>query len=127
MTLVRDDNRLSEQTFGVGITVTDPIGQVTPATLETANTAVSYDYRVADGSVGQTFFVVQFPPQLESFAFGFFLNSDQLPEGLEGFQVSSSTVQGFPSFQPPLLTSATAFQFAQILIKDDDCESHRNN
>lgn len=121
VTLIRDDNRLSEQTFRVGIEVSDPTGLVRPATPQMTASDTSYDYRVST-TIGQTFFMVDFPPDLQSIPFTFFLNSDEVPEELEAFQASSTAVVGFPSFFPPLPSSNTAFQSTQIQIIDDDCK-----
>ena len=116
VTLVKEDNRVSEQTFGVNITVSDP-QMLSPATLRTDNTSTNYDYSL--GIRGQTFQVLQFLPSQQSITFNFLLNSDEVPEGTEAFQASSTPVEGFPTFQAPI---TTAFPSTEIQILDNDCK-----
>ena len=115
VTLVKEDGRVSEQTFSVGITVSNP--QTLPAaTLETFDTSINYDYSL--GTPGSTL-VLRFLPNQQSITFQFFLNSDDLPEGTEAFQASSTPVEGFPMFQAPI---TTAFAATEIQIIDNDCK-----
>ena len=116
VTLVKEDGRVSEQTFGVSITVSNP-KTLTAATLETVNTGINFDYTL--GSPGQTITVLQFLPNQQSITFEFFLNSDEIPEGTEAFQASSTTVESFPTFQAPI---TTAFASTEIQIIDNDCK-----
>ena len=116
VTLVKEDGRVSEQTFGVGITVSNP-HMLTPATLEDDDTGINFDYTL--GIPGQTFTVLQFLPNQQSIRFDFFLNSDEFPEGTEAFQASSTPVEGFPTFQAPI---TTAFASTEIQIIDNDCK-----
>ena len=116
VTLVKEDGRVSEQTFGVNITVSDP-QMLSPATLRTDDTSANYDYSL--GIRGQTFQVLQFLPNQQSITFVFFLNNDELPEGTEAFQASSTPVEGFPTFQAPI---TTAFPSTEIQIIDNDCK-----
>ena len=115
VTIVKEDNRVSEQTFGVGITVSNPL-MLSPATLETADN-INFDYTL--GSPGDTFIVSQFLPNQQSIGFYFFLNSDELPEGTEAFQASLISVEGFPTFQPPI---STAYASTEVQIIDNDCK-----
>ena len=118
VTLLKENNRVSEQTFRVGIVASDPTS-VRPATLETRHSYI-YDYRV--GSVGQTFILRDLIPSQQTTAVAFFLNSDDIPEGTEGFVLTSEvdTYNGHPAFLPPLPTSTTAFQSTTVQIIDDD-------
>ena len=116
VTLVKEDGRVSEQTFGVGITVSNP-QMLSPATLEDDNTDINFDYTL--GIPGQAFTIIQFLPNQQSITFVFFLNSDEVPEGTEAFQASSTPLEGFPTFQAPI---TTAFPSTEIQIIDDDCK-----
>ena len=100
----------------MGITVSNPL-MLSPATLETADSSINFDYTL--GSPGDTFIVSQFHPNQQSIAFEFFLNSDELPEGTEAFQASLISVEGFPTFQPPI---STAYASTEIQIIDNDCK-----
>ena len=115
LTLVKKDNRVSEQTFGVGITVSNP-RMLSAATLETDDDTTNFDYTL--GSPGQAFIVLQFLPSQQSITFEFFINSDELPERTEAFQARSTPVEGFPTFWSPI---TTAFESTEIQIIDDDC------
>lgn len=46
VTLIREGNRQTEQTFAMGITVGTPAGTTRPATLLTDDPDLSYDYRI---------------------------------------------------------------------------------
>ena len=116
MTIVKEDNRVSEQTFGVGITVGNP-QSLQAATLETFDISNNFDYSL--GIPGQTFGVLTFLPQQQNITFNFFLFADELPEGIEAFQASLTSVEGFPTFQSPV---TTAFASTEIQIIDNDCK-----
>lgn len=118
VTLVKEDSRVSEQTFRIGIEVSDP-ASVRPATLETQHSH-SYDYHV--GAYGQTFILRDFLPLQQTVLVAFTLNADDIPEGTEGFQLTSEVNRhnGNPAFLPPLPTSTTAFRSTTIQIIDDD-------
>ena len=109
---------MSEQTFGVGITVSSP--QLLPAaTLETVDTVMKFDYTLGLQLQGATFTAIRFLPIQQSITFNFFLNSDDLPEGTEAFQAISTSAEGFPTFQPPV---TTAFASTEIQIIDNGCK-----
>ena len=118
VTLVKEDNRVSEQTFGVGITVSNP-QNLSPATLETDDNFISGMYDYSLGTSGDTFTVLNFLPNQQSITFDFLLNSDEVPEGIEAFRASSTPVVGFPTFQAPI---TTAFPSTEIQIIDNDCK-----
>ena len=113
----------SEQTFRVGVAVSDP-GDVRPAAIQTSEGEIPWDYRI--GGVGKTFILIDFPAVLHTVTLSLVLNADTVPEGLEGTLLTSSVVSdGFPTFMPPLPTSTTAFQSTTITIIDDDGKTMR--
>ena len=116
VTLVKEDNRVSEQTFGVGITVSNP-QMLSAATVETDDASIDFDYALS--APGDTYYFVPFNPNQQSNVFQFFLNGDDLPEETEAFQASSTSVEGFPTFQAPI---TTAFPSTEIQIIDNDCK-----
>lgn len=94
---------------------TDPGGRVRAATQGSADDTENYDFRIMSSQL-------QFlSPIVENIIFIFSLNSDNLTEGLESFQLTSAPQQGYPSFQSPL-PEGSAFQSTIIEIIDDDCK-----
>lgn len=117
--LVKNDDQISEQTFRVGVFVSDATS-ISPATLDDGNTT-NWDYRVND--VGQVYVEIDFPPKEQSITVPFFLNGDKVPEGWEGFLLTSSVAsEEFPHFSPPQPDSTTAFLSTKIEILDNDCK-----
>ena len=121
--LTKEDNRVSEQTFSVTVTVSAPASSTRRATLETVDSTISIDYSLPTlrNSIQLTF-----PPNSQNISFSFFLNSDDLPEGTEGFQASSTSSSSplFPFFQPPVSVGSPntrAYQTTEIQITDNDC------
>ncbi len=57
-------------------------------------------------------------PNAQSLTIAFVLRPDDIPEGTETFQVSSSALERFPTFESPTIT----FSSATISILDNDCE-----
>lgn len=120
VTLVKEDNRTSEQVFFVFVTVGPPEGNTNAAIRETASTQDNYDYRLtADAS----FVTLIFPPQDQSIVFNFFVRGDDVREGIEAFQArsESATVLGSSVYQPPI--SGRVHQNTEIQIIDDDSKS----
>ena len=124
--LIREDNRQSEQTFSMAISITDPTtGNIHAATLDSATDPnQTYDFRGTQP--GQRFFTLRFFPQAPFVSINFFFNADSLPEGLEGFSLSvipseERTAQNveFPNFRSPL---RSAFQTTEIRLIDHDCK-----
>lgn len=93
--LIKDGNRQTEQTFVVGFIIDNPDGATRRATPQSED-PVNYDYRL--GSSGDLHQML-FPAQEESVSFNLFINSDNTPEGVEGFKASAAPVPGFPSFR----------------------------
>ena len=120
VTLMKDNNRESEQTFSVGIHFSDP-ASVRPAALLTNDTRDSWDYSI-QRVPGQAFVLRFLRPDQQSVTVSFYLNSDDVPEGPEGFQLTEivETAGGYPQFLLPLQTSTTAFQSTTVTIIDDD-------
>ena len=119
MYLIREDNRKSEQTYSVDLSVTDPGGNYKPATIETSDKNKTFDYSF--GVVGQTKQNINFPPTVDRIEFIFKLNPDFAVEGTETFQANSAHVTpsgNFSVFQTP--RGVTAFANAHIHILDDD-------
>ena len=117
--LVKGNDQISDQTFRVGISASDAAG-VTPATLDDGNTTV-WDYRISDA--GQVFIEMDFPAAELSVTVPFFLNGDEIPEGWEGFLLTTSVVsEEFPYFSFPQPGSNAAFLSTKIEIVDDDCK-----
>ena len=118
--LVREDNRKSEQTYSVDLTVSDPGGITKPATIASPNTNQSFDYSLI-GVIGQTEVNVLFPPTVDRIAFVFSLNPDLAVEGTETFRATSAQVTpsgDFPVFQTP--GGVTAFANTLIHILDNN-------
>ena len=105
---------VTEQTYSVTVTVNDPPTLLLPATLESTDPGLNYDYSLGDPGVDTV--SVFFQPTDLRLAFSFELNDDILTEGLEVFVANSSSTQGFPAFLPPLLS----FPDTVIRIVDDD-------
>ena len=72
--LIRENNQVTEQTYSVDLTVSDPGGNTKPATIETSNTNQSFDYSL--GVIGKTKVNVLFPPTVDRIPFVFSLNPD---------------------------------------------------
>ena len=111
--LIREGGTLSEQTFGVDISVINPTGR-RPATLESDDLNNS-DYRI---NSTDNFLHLQFPAEVKNITFEFSLKSDEFPEGVEAFQATATPLEGFPTFLPPL--GESAFESTEISISDDN-------
>ena len=127
MLLIKEDNRVSEQTFRVLITVSEPASSTRPAILKSDNFTIRFDYTL---TTLRTSILLEFPPNRQSLSLNnyFFINSDDLPEETEGFQASSTSASSsvFPSFQSPVSVGSPnprAYQSVEIQITDNDCKS----
>ena len=107
--LVREGGRLSEQTFAVNVTVGAPASNLNAA----SNSGPGSDYSIGSPSASVT---LEFPPAAESVVFAFSVNSDEMAEGVEAFQATTSGVQGFAPFRPPQTNAA--FQSTEIRITE---------
>ena len=117
--LIRENNRTTEQTYSVDLTVGDPGGNTKPATIETSNINQNFDYSL--GSTDLTKVNVLFPPTMDKIPFRFSLNPDLAVEGTETFRATSAQVipSGyFPVFQIP--SDVNAFATTLIHILDND-------
>ena len=112
VTLVKEGNRQTEQTFAVNIVVSDPTSSTPPATLDIVD-PVNFDY-----SLGNSRDVVTllFPNFVQNITFNFLLYNNDFPEGTEGFLATSAPAVGdeFPQFGLP--QTNTVFEAAEILI-----------
>ena len=126
MTLIKEDDRVSEQTFAIALFFDDPAGFLTrPATLsQSQDSTVNFDYALVDGIVE-----LEFRPNQTEVQVAFTLFPDELPEGTEGFSISIASLGGrFPNFQLPVTTSVTVPAFASTLVRilDNDCKFLRS-
>ena len=113
VTLIKEDNRITEQMYSVAINVNSSGIGLQAATLQSVN-GISYDYNI--GPPGIVYTIIDFPPELQNVTFPFFLNHDTLPEGTETFQASAAANNGFPSFETPTNLSVNTL----INIIDND-------
>ena len=117
--LIKEDQRETEQTFAIQVTVDNPLSPVLPATLQSADPSVQFDYaRSAPGLVSSTYLI---PPEAFFISFNFSLNDDNVTEGFEAFLAVS---QPSPTFGTSFESPTNAFAITQIGIVDDDCESY---
>ena len=121
VTLIKEDNRMSEQTFAVSLLFGDPDAPTRPATLQQSSES-SFDYLVSNP--GESSITVEFAPEQTEVSVTFFLFPDDFPEGTEGFSINV-TSQGdiFPNFQLPETTPRTripAFASTLVRILDTD-------
>ena len=113
--LVKENNVTTEQTYSVAITVTAPGNFSTrTATLQSEN-GRNHDYSL--GEPGMSFTTVCIQPNEQNVSFTFFLNHDEIYEGLESFQVIATPNNGFPTYGNPSIL------FTNTLIKILDNDS----
>ena len=110
--LIREDNRKSEQTYSVDLTVGDPGGNNKPATIQTSNINQSFDYSL--GVPDLTKVTIIFPPTEDRVPFVFSLNSDLVVEGTETFHATSAPV--IPRDSYPVFQTSGVNIFATTLI-----------
>ena len=129
VTVIKEDDQVTEQTFAVVISINRPnVNNIRPATQETLETiaaGIIYDFRTETASDVVDSFVFEFFPDKQSFTFNFFINSDELPERTEGFQLGSAPERGvpeqglsYPTYLPP--SGRNAHVNTEILIIDND-------
>ena len=119
VTIIKEGNRMTEQLYSVGVTVsTSTDGN--SATLETLEEPGDYSL----GVDGVNFRQLQFSSDDQEIRFIFMLFGDNTSESTESFRAITSTVEGTPTFQEPI--TSTAFPSTIIRILDDDCKLNCN-
>lgn len=114
VTIIRENNRLSEQTFGVQITFGDPDSELSAATLQQIGQNSGYDY-VLDVP-GNDHLNLSFYPNQSEISVAFSLQPDNVVEGIEGFRAQiSSQGNPYPHFALPL---ENAFSSTVIRISE---------
>ncbi len=106
VTLIKEGGRITEQVLGVLVTFT-------------AGSASFVDYTLG-GIMNLNSQRRNILPNAQSTTITFILLGDDIPEGTETFRVSSSSQEGFPTFETP----TTTFISTIISILDNDCEFH---
>ncbi len=125
VTLIKENNRVSEQTFGVQISF-DPGQGINPATLQPLGQVDGFDYVIS--SPGVNSITLPFRPDQSAITVTIDLFPDDLAEGTEGFQTSiGSAGAPFATFQLPSTTTTPrpmppAFPDTLIRILDTDCK-----
>ena len=125
VTLIKEDNRVSEQTFGISISFGSPGAGIRAATLQqTTDQTTNFEYVIVAPGVNRI--TRSFFPFQSEITLTFFLQPDKLPEGTEGFRaIIASLGDPFPNFQLPLvnpLPAIPAYANTLIRILDDDCK-----
>lgn len=113
--LIKENNRITERTFALNITIGDPTGNVPPATIQSASNPINFDYSISR-SIGVTSVVMEISPSMQNVSFDFFLNADNISERNEALQLIATGVDGFPSFTP----NGIVTPMTQIVIIDND-------
>ncbi len=126
VTLIKEDNCVSEQTFGIQISIGDPGQGINPAILQQLGQVDGFDYVIT--TPGLNVLTLSFQPDQSSITVIFSLFPDELAESTEGFRarIGSSTAP-FPTFQLPSPTTRPrpmppAFLDTLIRIVDNDCK-----
>ena len=117
--LIKEGNRITEQTYSVVVSVSNPPPPLSPATLQ--GQGGNYDYSLV--VPGASSLVLDFGPNQQNQTFAFILYGNEIAEGTEGFEATSTANEGFPTFGAPQNISATTL----ITILDDECESIHYN
>ena len=116
--LVKEDNRVSEQTFHVAVGISDPtLPDVSPATSDSE--AFGGDYMIPRSIDGIR--IIIFEPHMERSQYTFFLYSDEIAERREGFLIFSGPNEGSTIYTTPNMLSAL-FRSTTIVIEDNDSE-----
>ena len=123
VTLIKEDNRSTEQTFGITIMFDDPGAGVRSASIQqNANQTDNFDYVV--DVPGNDEISLSFGPDDSEINIAFSLQPDELLEGIESFRVIiSSQGSPFPPFQMPVaipVPNIPAFADTVIRIQDND-------
>ena len=123
VSLIKEDNRQTERTFGVIISFGDPGAGTRPATLQgSADQTTKFDYLIQDP--GNNHFFDVFYPFVREIHFPFLLEPDELPEGTEGIGATIASEGGqYPNFQLPVPSPEhviPAYPYTLIEILDND-------
>ena len=128
LTLIKEDNRVSEQTFGVMISLDESGPGVRPASLQQNDQQVD-DFDYVLGRPGSTSIVRIFEPNATEVRVSISLFPDDTPEGLEGFRMSIASLgRPYGYFQLPVATpgslpgNSVAYASTEIRIFDNDCK-----
>lgn len=115
VTIIKENNRLSEQTFGLLLTVGDPGEGISAATLQPDNGQIDgFDYVV--NLPGDNTALRIFQPNMNSAIFSFFIFADSLIENTEGLRVTL-TSQGAPFPNFALTSDADPAPYPSTLIR----------
>lgn len=119
VTLVKEDNRLTEQTFGLLLTFGDPGVGLSAATLQQVGQVENFDYVVS--LPGDPTLLSIFRPDMNALSIAFSLFSDDLVEDVEGFEITFAPQRGqFPFFALPSDESSPPYSSTLIRIIDTD-------
>ena len=115
---MRDEYRVSEQTFHVAVGISDSIlPGIIPATSESE--AFHGDY-VIPGAIDGLQTIIFKPDMIES-KYIFSIFSDEYIEGREGFVIFSMPSEGSTTYTTPNMLSKV-FRSTTVIIQDLDCE-----
>lgn len=117
VTLSKGEGRVSERTFSVGISLTEP-SNISAASIPSDDAVQSSDFSF--GVRDQVYFNVTFPPSLQEVSLNFSVTADDLPERVEGIQISCTSMERFPTFKLP--ETESVHRSAEIQITDNDCK-----
>ena len=124
VTLIKEGGRVSEQTFGIQVTFSEPKPGTNVATLQDADQVTLFDFVVS--SPGNDTILLYFHPNQSEITFTFCVVPDDLVEGSEGIRATiSSHGAPYPDFQIPQSKSSlvSVFRDTEIKILDNaDCK-----
>ena len=116
VTLVKENNRQSKQTFSVAVGISSP--NLEDVSLATARVGGKLnDYDIAGAPNG--FLTFLFPPTLQRTSYFFPLNPDDVAEGTEVFLALSTPIEGSITYMIAGLSSSI-FRSVRVVIEDDD-------
>ena len=119
VTLIKEDDRESEQTYGLQLTFGDPPPDINAATLQQVDQVEGFDY-VVRNSTDRTFNVL-FLPSESVVSFTWFVVPDDLVEGTEGFRVTILSQEfPFPNIVLPSAQDPAPYPDTLIRIQDID-------
>ena len=107
VTLMKENSCHTERTYAVGVSAVE-------SSSSNITAARSSEYYL--GSPEDKYVTVTLLPTEVAVTVPLNIAPDHLPERMEGFQLSSTTVEGFPRFKAP----TTLYQQTEIIITDND-------